>query len=496
MKRFISQSTLLLCSATLVTTSFMPILAHAQRGSAVIGLPVAGAPGQYNMVNQADIEKNRIDWSMALQKQDQEQYTKATTEAQAAYEDLYKNGLIPLRKIYNETFIGKSRIATPVELAAAIDAFVTRQDLFGQKIAALETVAEVWQSMAAQPAAATTKENNQLIYVYQRGSLNFKAFTKTYRDGIATMIKEASNYTYNVNNGATMVSTKPGEGLTKIGSVDTPEFMAKQLEIFQEKARLTEEDQEQMGRIALEFKRQMAQFTNATDLRLYWFNTLQDQTRKDWVASLEKKARVAQFARAAYCMPIGVPALDIPKLQKFNVGYLSRDMKNRIRLVEKAEFDSAAIKATLTRFDEWFTSLQSQNGDFDNVGGIMGYVHKLNSTFAWHNEVAAYITIAKILRDMYVDERDIADSPVEGCEKVRARYYARYVSFKDPVFLAEANRFLQGTVSADPAMQAFNAAGKIIITKGAYQKEYFKMIKQNPTASLLGKSIMEDDDLK
>lgn len=495
--------------SSLSKTVVMPVASFAVLASSLgvttataqpqTGIPIGSPimqPGLYQMVDVAKIESNRIDWSKSLQRQDQEQYLAATRDSKAAYESLYNKGLMPLRAITNDTFLAKKRIATPGELATAIDEFIRQRDLFDQQLAALSVVSDVWSGLATQPTNSSV-QNVQVETVYKRGSLNLKALANEYRLAIERMTTEASKYQYTVSNGSRGLETAPGGGLVKVGSVDTPEFIRAKLNDFTTKAALTQADIEALSQMAIDWKTQAFEFTEANDIKLFWYNKMQKGDAESWVESLQHKARVMQYARGLYCMQVGAPALAIPAPKRGNVDYLVRDVKSRIRLVEAAEFDGKNIKATLTRMDLWLESLKSQAGEKDETEGVMGYIHRANSTFTWHNEVAAYLSILKILRDMYVDERDLSDSPWLNCAKVRARYNARYGSFKEQSFMNEFEMWMtMGAASPDPGRRAFSIAGGVILTKGSFAKQHFDYLRNNPSASVLGKSILDDPGLK
>jgi hypothetical protein len=484
----------------LILASVLAVAGFATSGSALAAgaknlyIAPAASAGTYNLVDQAQIVKYKMDWSLAMQKQDEAQYSKAVSEAQTAYEDLYKNGLIPLRAIHNDTFLGKMKIASPIELATAIDNFIQRRDLFEQKIAVLETASDVWKGLQSSVTAKTANKD-AVEQFYQRGSINLQSFVQTYRDAIAKMTKEASDYRYIVQNGMTGAETAPGNGLVKVGSEDTPEFIKQKLEVFAHNARITEDDKAKLSRISYALVKHMGEFVNATNMKMYWMNAAQKGTRDAWIKDLETKARVLKYARGRYCMPIGVPALSLPELKAMNLGYLTRDFKSQIRLVPTAEFDTDSMRKTMMRFDESFLSLQSQGGELDGMGGFVGFLNRVNSTLAWHNEVAAYLSVMKIVRDMYMDELDVASDPISGCEKVRARYNQTFGSFLEENFQRTATMYLAGTSSTDSVMQDFNVAGtQVIIPKGKYLIEYRALLKKHPETSPMAVSDAEKED--
>lgn len=199
-------------------------------------------------------------------------------------------------------------------------------------------------------------------------------------------------------------------------------------------------------------------------------------------------------------MRIGVPALDIPKPSSFNIDYLTRGVtSSQMRIVQKAERNEDAIRQTLSRFDQLFTSVSSQVGEYDNVGGVMGFLNRVNSTFTWHNEVQAYMNVMHILRDNMVDELDLASNAITGCEKVRERYYAKYGSLKDEQFLQIASSMLEGLNfggDADSLTRAFSSAGAIITAKGRYFRDLQRFIKEHPSATLIRSTISDADDLR
>lgn len=466
---------------------------HAGPGTNTIIAPVASTPGVYDIINRSAIETQRIEWGMLLQKQDEAQYQTAVRKAEEAYLSMYNLGLSELRKFHNVSVLSKEREIPVSELNAGIDRFIAQRDQFSQALSALDVVADVWKGLAAQPSKG---QNSVVDSVYKRGSINLQALTTTYRDGIKKMTDEANALTYRYKDGTGSQVSLAGLGLQKVGMADTPEVIQRRMQELQENSRLTSVDIQKIGRSTLEIKRHMAEFVNANDMKLYWLNSNQQGTRQAWIDSLQKYARLTHFIRANFCMQAGVPAISLPELKSFNRGYFSRDFASRIRLAEKAEFDSAVIRKVMPKFDELFASLQSQSGELNGQGGVMGFLHKVNSTLSWQNEVYAYYSIMKIIRDMYLDEADIADGAMEGCEKVRERYYSKYVTLKDEKFNKDVQMYLLASSSANPIVQAFNMAGSVIIPKGKFQLEYRKLVKQNPSVSPLMDAVMNNDETR
>ncbi len=454
---------------------------------------IATSPGTYEYIDRSKIERNRIDWSMLVEKQDHDTYEKTVSESEAAYKDLYQS-YAKLKELSIQSTINKLPISAE-ELASAVFNFRMARDVFHQKIAGLEVFSEVWGGRANlnpdQKQALPAEQQNAIEYVYSKGAVNLGLFAKTYDAGIRAMVDQAAALTYRYNDGMQAVDTIAGEGLMDPMTHETPRSILANLEIFRKNAELTFQDTENLSRLPKMVAYQMAQFINANDLHFYWQNDLQKQGRSDWLEALEFKFRLTKYVRAANCMSVGVVALSLPPLESFDLGYLVRGARQKVRIVQKAEFDEVAIRATLNRLDELFRSLQSQNGEFNDVGGVMGYINKINSTLTWKNEVEAYLGILTFLREDYRDELDLITDPIGRCDRVRQRYYARYKTFRDG-FAARADAyFVTGGSSTDPTMQAFAVAGKVILTKGQYLKEYRKLLSDHPEFSPSGKMLDE-----
>ncbi len=468
------------------------IAAHAQFSGSKGGMPfMAANPGTYEFQDRASIERNQIDWSLLVEKQDQEAYNNATAGAEAHYKKMYEQ-LTHLRNLHTESFISRVRNIPPEELQNAIYSFKTERDLFQQSIAAIDVLSEVWRGLG-NAANGNQEQKKQAEYVYSKGALNLKAMTDTYQEGIAKMTSEAAALTYRYDNHMQPVETKPGMGLEDPTTNATPQSLANDLKIYQSQAMLTDDDKTRLAELSNALGSQMAQFLNTNDLHFYWYNTLQKSDKADWLDSLNLKFRLFKFAKAYYCMPTGVPALNIPQPRAFNLDYLKRGARSQVTIIQKAEFDEQAIRQTLSRFDEIFVSLQSQSGQFNDVGGIMGYVNRVNSTLTWHNEVEAYLNIMVMLKEAFADELDLITNPIGGCEKVRERYYARYKTLLDVSFKQLAYAYFGGSVpSADNTMIAFKDAGQVLLSKGLFQKQYRQMLVEHPGVSLLDQAIDKD----
>lgn len=469
------------------------------------GPMIATQPGQYEMIDRAQIEKYRLDWSTLVQKQDQEAYQKATDEAEAAYKQMYGSctgsdyttctGLQQLRQIHIDTMVSKTKMIPAGDLASIVTNFKAVRDRFQMKLGAMSVLSDVWTNLGQQ--TDLDSKNQKAVYVYQKGSLNLKALTEKYQQGIQQMIAEANKLTYWVDANGRQVKTNEGMGLEEVATDDTPEIFKDQLDNFQKRAALTSENREALKEVPVAFARILDKFVNATDIHLYWYNTLQDQDRKDWIDSLETKARVFKYVKAVYCTPMGVPALAVPAPHKFNIDYLKRGGAGLVRIAQASETDEANIRDTLIAFDQAFLSVRSQSGEFNNVGGVMGYINRANSTLTWHNEVAAYLSVMNILRDMYQDELDLLKDSVGGCEKVRARYNQRYGSLRDESFKSIVETYIGGgSVQQDDTMLAFADAGKVILTRIQYMRKHQLFLAEHPGASLLGQMLDADPTLQ
>lgn len=130
----------------------------------------------------------------------------------------------------------------------------------------------------------------------------------------------------------------------------------------------------------------------------------------------------------------------------------------------------------------------------------MGFLHRANSTFTWHNEVYAYMNVMKILRENMIDELDLLSNGTAGCDKVRERYYAQHVSLKDPRFQDVVMDHYEGRLfsggGGDSTLEAFSKAGNVILTKGHYSRELRKMQREHPSISLVSRTLREADDLR
>jgi hypothetical protein len=487
-------------------------LAGATVALAQIGvMPVATHPGEYTITDRSRIETQKIEWSMLAQKEDQQAYQKSADDSYAAYTALYEK-FNALRLIHQNTVVAKSGKAM-VDIAVltqAINDYIKARDLFIQKIAAIQVTQDVWSGLASdvpsQPGnkaspeelAQAEKAKAQAL-IYKRGSLNLKAFADTYNKAVEKMDSEARELTYRVNNHVTVITTEPKMGLEIPEAQMSPDALKAEFEERMKNSTLTEDEIEDVGQVSIALGRMMLSFGDANSKHLYVFNDLQNKDRDDWIESMQTKNRLLHWTRAVYCMRLGVPGLDLPKLKAFNLDYLVRGMGKdgeRMRITQKAEWSEANIRSTLTRFDQLFLSLQSQSGEFNKEGGVMKYLHRVNSALTWHNEVRAYMSIMLLLRENMLDELDLAAGGLAGCEKVRSRYYARYVSLKDPLFMKTVSSFLDGIMvsgSGDDLTNSFRDLGIVLKGKGEYMKEVRKFMKQHPGADMVTKALDDDE---
>lgn len=360
------------------------------------------------------------------------------------------------------------------------------------------------QSVWATNAASKQIEQTE-IEMYRLGSLNLKAFADTYKEGIKNIDAMTIGLTYRYATSFGPQVTADGMGLEIPSATVTPDSLVAALQEQQKNLELSRKEKADLGLVSNELGRMMLGFVDTNATKLYWFNGMQKEDKEKWIESVETKARILKWVRAVYCMQIGVPVLDIPDARKFNLAYLTRGVPEstfRIGQKESAERDEQNIRKMISRFDEVFVSVSSQAGEYNNVGGIMGYMNRANSLLTWHNEIAAYLSIMKILRENMVDELDLAESAgaPEGCEKVRARYYARYGSIvKDTAFNQKVSAHLDGmnsSGSADRLQNAFKVAGVVIHKKGAFFQNLQKFLKAHPNVSLVNQAIENADGLK
>jgi len=446
--------------------------------------PATPGNSEIAYVDRAQIERNILDWSMMVQQQDQAAYNKATNEAEAAYKNIYQ-ALQSLRNLHKISLISRERVLAAGELVDAINEFRRQRDEFNTKLAAVAVLSDVWRVTADQQRI-DPKNNRRSELLYDKGALNLKAFSETYFDAIKKIVNEASQLTYKYSNNMVATETKPGMGLENPETVDTPESLRQQAEIFKKKATFTEEEKEQIAAISIEMGRQIQNFLNETRIRAYWLNDGQKAQRQAWVDSLERKFRVAAYFRGVYCMPMSVPAINIPVPTVLNLDYFNRSFRNQMSMVQKGETNEDAIRTNLFRLEQTLASAQSQSGMFNDVGGVSGFIHTLNSTFAWHNEVAAYLSVITMLRDAFNDEVDMINDNVLGCNKVRARYIARYKTYLDEDFQNSLERIISGSaMTMDATNEVISAAGMIISTKGEFVLDYQTFLREHPAASVL-----------
>jgi hypothetical protein len=320
---------------------------------------------------------------------------------------------------------------------------------------------------------------------------------QTYEDGITKMTQQASALIYRYDNNMGGIDTKPGMGLEDPTTTENPESLAMKMNAYKKRAEFTSDDRDRLQAMPIELGNQIAKYINNNDTHFYWKNSDEQGDAKEWIDSFLLKFRLLKYVKAVYCIPTGVPTLDIPAPEAFDLNYLSRGGRSQMRIVQKATFDEATIREMRQRIDRVYLSLRSQRGDFNGVGGFVGFINRANSTLTFQNDVEAHLNVLVILREAFTDEIDLITDPVAGCDKVRNRYYERFQTLKDPAFQRTAEAYFAGSIpSNDTGMQAFSRAGSVLLAKGAYVKEYLKQLKAHPESSLLGNAIQNDDDLR
>ena len=222
----------------------MSVAAQAQmRRNGMLYPIMPGQPGQYDIVERAQIEKNRLDFAEKMELQDKEAYDKATAEADKAYREMYGScapgaidwntctGLQQLRQIHTVTVLSKERVIDSASLQNAINTFKQLRDNFQTRLAAVSVMKDVWTNVGSQTSG--DHKAMEAFEVYRKGALNLKAFTDVYTDGINKMVGEAMSLTYRVNNNSAIITTQPSMGLEEVATTDTPESYRQQLEVFQ-----------------------------------------------------------------------------------------------------------------------------------------------------------------------------------------------------------------------------------------------------------------------
>ncbi len=493
-----NQRTSRIITCVLATAIVMPSVSIAQnRGTTIVPGVIQQTPGTYQLEDTAAIAREYISFSKQLQQQDQEQYQKITEAAKTGYLELY-NMLQALRDLSVQSTSTQLNAITAEQHLVAINNFKRSKDQLTTETAALAVLKDVWAGISGVDAEGKTSNKLQTVGVYQKGQLNLEKLLVVYERAINNMTAEAANLPLRVRNNMTVVTVPKGMSLEPVQVQMTPAALQQQYADIRLMSKITEDEKEtKLKPISVEIATHMDKFLGENGLKLYWQNDKQKGDREEWIESLLNKAKIIKYVRAVYCAPTGVPAIDIPKPTMLNLDYLKRGGSS-VRLVQTATFEEDEIRATLTRFDQYFVSVESQSGAYNDIGGIGGMIHRVNSTFTWHNEVYAYLSMMKILRDMYVDELDLQTNSVMGCEKVRERYYSMYGSIRnDAKTKAQVDELILGANSGMTNMQvAFSSLGELLIGKIAYAKKAREFLKSHPAASAIGQAIEEDPDLK
>ena len=166
-----------------------------------------------------------------------------------------------------------------------------------------------------------------------------------------------------------------------------------------------------------------------------------------------------------------------------------------VRIARDVEADRGNIQDMLFRFDNFYVNIQSQSGELNEEGGVMGYLHRLNSTLTWHNEAAAYMSMMKILRDQMVEELDLISDMADGCGKVRARYSEKYGEspLKDPKAKKMVAGYMKkGNLSQDTINQSFVTGLTPVMAKAKYRIQIEKLKRENPAVKDTVDEIFED----
>ena len=463
---------------------------------------LATGAGTYEIVDKSKILLEEMKWSSAVQQQDQQAYEEAQADAERAYLKLrgdcvsevsYKqcSGLALLERMSIDTMKSMSvgKIAAG-EHAEAIRSYKQQKQVFKTKLAAIAVLKDVWAGNSVN-ISSDSSEKSQRQVIYNKGALNLDKLEKVYLDELGNMDKLAMSLQYKVGVGVGVETTQPGMGLDFVQATETPEALREQLDEFQKNAELSDVDKLVLANMIKKFGTYAFKYIDSYRGKLEWFNNLQTEDGKSWVEGLENKARVLNYTRALYCMPVGVPGLRVSKAKKINLSYISRGVLKNVTNAQKSEVHTDNIRATMKDFDLYFTSAKSQGGQFNHAGGIMGFINKVNSTFTWHNEVQAYLNVMKILRDGMLDEISLNDE-INGCEVVRSRYEMRYGkgSLRDRGYLTNYKKHLEGTmITQDDLMLAFKEAGKVILTKGLFMGKVRKFQKEHPGLSLVDQAF-------
>ena len=487
---------------------FLAVSAFAQdpAGGLAKFLLLGGNEGDYRIIDEAQIQQKQIEWGMMAQTQDRELYEKALIEAKAAFDDLYGSctdgrnlnscsGFRKLVQIHINTSGGAPKdekaLIHAADLQTAVQNYFEKRTTFLQKIAAVAVTQDVFSGIAKGG------EGNQERQ-YELGAFNLKAFAKVYQDAVAELDQQARELTYRVDLNLTVFVTEPGQGLTPPDAMFTPDQLAENIRVLQQALALTPEEEEAIELLSINLGRQLLSFFNANNKKLYWYNDEQTKNGKDFVESISNKFRTLQWVRGGLCMKLGVPAIDIAEPKKFNLNYLNRGLSDEdFRFAQATEWDEGNIYSILQRFDEFFLSVRSQAGEFNEAGGLMGFVNRVNSTLTWHNEAKAALSMMRLLRENMTDELDIARNLVLGCNKVKERYKQKYGSFRDEFYNGYIKPILRGTVigtSGDPTMLAFQEAGPVIFGKVRAKTDYDMFLAEHPGADELD-ALLDDLNL-
>lgn len=465
---------------------------------------LSGEPGRYEIYDGSSVDLELIEWSKFNQAQDQADYEKAMKESDQAFKEFYGScagdsyttctGFMKLKQISIESANNKKLIIPSEELNAVLRDYQKASDLFRQKLAQIEITRDLW---AAQQLVETKSDaDREMQIIFRRGSVNLGKISEIFRKGATDLESQAKGFTYIVNTGSGAVTTQAGKGLDIVNAAETEEFLAQKLEILQDALKVTPKQQQELDVLQINLGNTFASYLENFNERFVWYNSLQEKDKQDWIASLETKGRVLKYARALYCRQLGVPAYDIADEGKFMISYLRRGVPSKkFRSAAAREVNEVAIRSTLKKMDQIVVSIASQAGENNDVSGWLKWVHRANSVFTWQNEVSAFMSIIYIIRDQYVDELDLLADSVVGCERVRERYYARYVSMKDQAFRDIYKGYTEPLVLPEDALlKAYATAGKTINAKGVAMGNAREFLKAHPSMSLVEEAERLFDD--
>jgi hypothetical protein len=483
---------------------FLPVCLFAVSTVALAqipGYPIALQPGDYKITDTSKILDTSVNLTKQLQGQDWEMYQKVLSESGKAYNELY--GSCDSSKCTNFQELRRMSILTTKaktvasfklqDIITVQQSYISSRDKLLQQLAAIEVTKEVWDGIISSNYSEATKLE------YRKAAMNFGKLADTYRNGIAQMDTQASTLEYKYESGAGIRASDPNKGLEAPNSPATAEVIKAELESKVRAMSFTQPERDLVSAVHWNMTYQMLNFRDSRGQKLIFFTKGQDENNQQWIKDVETQARLLAFVRGASCMPLGAPAVDIPQetaTSQFTV-FLTRDLNKVFQLRQGVVRELGQLREMKRRMERIFVSLQSQNGEFNSQGGVMSYVHRANSTFTWHNQVAANFAIMKILFEMINDEIDVISPDPEGCSKVRARYNARHGSFNDASFGNVVDRYLGGEWpggAPDDITKSFASAGQAILARGEIAKEVRMYKRDHPAASSFRRIL--DPDLK